>query len=109
MEDLRPASVEIGPPEKPWARSKRRERGGRIPETYRMRALRKAGYKCAKCGAPAKDVDHIIPVAEGGRNHDSNYQVLCREHHDAKTQAEAARARASRRRVEPEEHPGLLG
>lgn len=40
--------------------------------------LIKDGSCCAYCGSTEKlEVDHIIPVAKGGRNELSNTQVLC--------------------------------
>ena len=39
-------------------------------------------YKtCAKCGAPAIDVHHIVPLKNGGTNEWSNLQPLCRKCH----------------------------
>jgi 5-methylcytosine-specific restriction endonuclease McrA len=38
-------------------------------------------------------VDHITPKAEGGTDDHDNLQSICTECHDAKTQAEAQRAR----------------
>jgi 5-methylcytosine-specific restriction enzyme A len=55
---------------------------------------------CIVCGAKANHVDHVIPIAEGGRL-DGELQSLCREHHKAKTQAESKqgnRRAAARRR-----------
>jgi 5-methylcytosine-specific restriction protein A len=37
--------------------------------------------------------DHVVPLAEGGRDDDSNIQPLCEDCHRSKTQREAARAR----------------
>lgn len=74
-----------------WARD-----GGRC--TWR---LPKTGKRCPRKGA---DVDHI-------RNNDdhspSNLRLLCRVHHDQKTQREAQRGRAKRPKRAPEAHPGL--
>lgn len=39
------------------------------------------------------EVDHRVPKAEGGTDALDNLQLICREAHRAKTQAEAARAR----------------
>ena len=38
-------------------------------------------------------VDHRVPRFEGGTDDESNLQVICKPHHDAKTAAESARAR----------------
>ena len=40
--------------------------------------------------------DHIIPLAEGGVDDESNEQGLCEACHDAKSQREAQRGRARR-------------
>ena len=38
-------------------------------------------------------VDHKVPKFEGGTDDDSNCEVICKPHHDAKTARESARAR----------------
>ena len=42
------------------------------------------GYACKKCGASVKkepnlllEIDHIIPLAKGGKSTESNLQTLC--------------------------------
>jgi len=40
------------------------------------------------------DVDHIVPLWEGGSDHDDNKELLCAEHHQQKSTAEAARRSA---------------
>lgn len=60
------------------------------------------------CTQPATIADHIIPVAEGGSDDESNGQGLCAEHHDRKTRDEQARGRARRSTRRPERpHPGV--
>lgn len=56
-----------------------------IPLKDRWDVLKRDKYRCSKCGAsPSSDhavnleVDHIIPVAEGGSNNIENLQTLCR-------------------------------
>ncbi len=36
-------------------------------------------------------VDHILPLKQGGRDDDSNYQTLCRACHNAKTAQDGSR------------------
>ena len=55
-----------------------------IPLKDRWAVLKRDNYRCAKCGAsPSNDhkvaleVDHIIPVANGGGNAIDNLQALC--------------------------------
>lgn len=44
------------------------------------------GVRCAKCGEPFIDLDHIIPIAQGGGGcWLNNYQFLCENCHKAKT------------------------
>ncbi|MGE3348317.1 MAG: HNH endonuclease [Ramlibacter sp.] len=38
----------------------------------------------------ADEVDHVIPLEQGGADNESNFQSLCRAHHAAKTAREAA-------------------
>lgn len=41
------------------------------------------------CSQPASEVDHIIPLAQGGAHCDEdNSQALCKPHHSAKTARE---------------------
>lgn len=45
----------------------------------RERIIKEHGGKCAICGATMHlEIDHIIPVSKGGRENESNMQVLCR-------------------------------
>ncbi|TWU24080.1 HNH endonuclease [Novipirellula galeiformis] len=50
-----------------------------IPRDVRQRVWQRYGGQCADCGArDYLEFDHIIPVAKGGSNMDSNIQLLCR-------------------------------
>lgn len=46
------------------------------------------------CRRPADQVDHIIPLAEGGDRYSwDNLQSLCEPHHQAKTNRDAQRGK----------------
>ena len=40
---------------------------------------------CRMCGAPATEVDHIVPKRLGGTDHPDNLQALCKRCHARKT------------------------
>lgn len=44
-----------------------------------------AGGRCARCGAPASEVDHVVPLARGGGNEVANMRPLCAPCHRAAT------------------------
>ena len=50
-----------------------------IPTTIKRLLIENAGHKCVICGRPSDrlHIDHINPVANGGRAYLSNLQVLC--------------------------------
>lgn len=80
-------------------RGSRHERGyGSEWEKTRKRILSRDKGLCQPClrnmrYRPAKQVDHIIPKAEGGIDDDDNLQAICVACHTEKTQQEAIRAR----------------
>lgn len=53
----------------------------RIPARTRFRVLERDGFTCQYCGAKAPNVelhvDHIVPVAKGGTNDESNLVTAC--------------------------------
>lgn len=58
----------------------------RIPRDVRQRVWQKYGGRCAECSANTYlEFDHIIPVAKGGGNSDTNVQLLCRNCNLAKS------------------------
>jgi 5-methylcytosine-specific restriction enzyme A len=102
------ASVRCAPPStesycpdhkpKPWAGSRRRERvtlSGSAEQARRKRILEQYLYCCHVCGKPGADqVDHRIPLGEGGADEDWNLAPIHSEPcHREKTAAEARRAR----------------
>lgn len=44
----------------------------------------KCGARCVECGSATVELDHIVPVSEGGTHTLDNVQFLCREHNLAK-------------------------
>lgn len=71
----------------------------------RLQAMRSALFSrqplCVTCLAaglaiPATQRDHVIPLAEGGVDDDTNVQGLCDECHEVKSQAEAKRGKRRR-------------
>lgn len=55
----------------------------------RAKYLRKHPF-CAEsgCSKRATHVDHIVPLAAGGADDESNFQSLCHSHHSIKTNKE---------------------
>ncbi len=59
--------------------------------------MRKYAGICHVCGEPGADqVDHVVPIAEGGRDHVDNLRPIhSKPCHDDKTKAEGSRARTA--------------
>ena len=56
-----------------------------INTTLRHEVFKKDGYRCVECGAlEMLEVDHIIPVSQGGSDELDNLQTLCRTCNRAK-------------------------
>jgi 5-methylcytosine-specific restriction enzyme A len=78
--------------------------------------FKRAGRQCevvtngVRCDAVATQVDHIIPLAEGGTHDLTNLAAICAGCHKVKSKTERLRgiARQPRERRAPEKHPGLL-
>ena len=91
---------------KPWETSSRRLRvrvSGSVEQARAKRILERFLYACHWCGnAGADQVDHVVPLAEGGADDDSNLAPIHAEPcHRVKTQGEAQRSR--------ERHPRWRG
>ena len=62
-----------------------------VPQAQRRRVLARHNDACAKCevalddGPSFAEIDHIIPLADGGTNVDANLQPLCLRCHREKT------------------------
>lgn len=54
---------------------------GRAGVAQRNRIRARANGVCEMCGRLGHEVDHIIPLAAGGSNEDSNLRFLCRPCH----------------------------
>ena len=54
----------------------------RLPKASRMLIWQKYGKHCAYCGKPLKyedmQIDHMIPLARGGKDTFDNYMPACR-------------------------------
>ena len=54
----------------------------------REAVLAKTEGLCADCGDAAEELDHLIPVSDGGSNDPDNLQPLCRACHACRTMAQ---------------------
>lgn len=55
---------------------------GYVTDSLRYDILRRDNFRCVLCGSSAKEgarlhVDHIIPIAQGGKSDSSNLRTLC--------------------------------
>ena len=81
---------------KPWKRKRNsaNERGyGWAWRKVREKALKRDDYLCVRCRdegriTPARQVDHILPKANGGGDELGNLMSLCKDCHDDKTAAD---------------------
>ena len=83
---------------RPWRRDPERQleriRGGKL-QHLRARLFDRHPL-CVACEADGRVTiatirDHVVPLAEGGRDDEANTQGLCASCHDAKSQREAQR------------------
>lgn len=71
-----------------------------ISAAKRLRVYKKSDYRCVRCGK-AKDltIDHIIPRALGGSDHEDNLQAMCAKCNSKKgASAQIPSKRVARRR-----------
>jgi 5-methylcytosine-specific restriction enzyme A len=98
------------------AEDRRRDRqvyGDREYQRNRQAALRRAGGRCEQCRTRSRclQVDHIVPVSQGGTHALSNLQVLCSgpgSCHAAKTATEGNGARQGRIARDPPHRPSTI-
>lgn len=54
---------------------------GKVSNKMRFSIYKRDGYRCRKCGVSQRyaqlEVDHIIPIAKGGKSTYNNLQTLC--------------------------------
>jgi 5-methylcytosine-specific restriction protein A len=62
----------------------------------RALVLERDHHTCVLCGAPATEVDHVVPRAEGGTDELTNLRSLCEPCHKAETAKLLRRHGASR-------------
>jgi 5-methylcytosine-specific restriction protein A len=78
----------------------------------RKQILKRDNYLCLACLAlgryiPAEEVDHKIPISQGGSDDPSNLQSLCSLCHREKTDTEVAWATGKPKRSKPVRLPCL--
>ena len=60
------------------------------PSHKKQRILEKNLFACVECGATKNlELDHIIPVSQGGSDDDDNLQILCSVCHHRKHKTHA--------------------
>ena len=96
---------------RPWQGSTRLARLPKDWQRRRQAVIRRDGGRCRRCGALAREVDHVVP----GDDHTlANLQLLCRRCHGTKSGHEGANAATAERarhpsyRRPPEPHPGTI-
>ncbi len=55
-----------------------------MTQSLRYDVMKRDGFKCVLCGVTAKEgaklhVDHILPIAKGGKTELSNLRTLCED------------------------------
>lgn len=92
-----------------WDRRGRREEFASSDKDF---ILARDARRCYLCGRAADEVDHVVPIAEGGPNDPSNGRAICARCHREKSYQEMLRGMERRRRklrLPPEPHPFYAG
>lgn len=66
-----------------------------IPPRVKVRVFERCNGHCCECrvrivGSISPEFDHVTAIANGGRNAESNIQLLCKPCHAAKTKGDVA-------------------
>jgi 5-methylcytosine-specific restriction endonuclease McrA len=72
------------------------ERMSAAYKAARRTVWRRDRGRCVDCGAPAAEVDHVVPRVEGGPDTVDNLVCRCSTHHRSRT---VAQQQAGRRRL----------
>jgi 5-methylcytosine-specific restriction protein A len=85
------------------------ERRAEFTRAEKRSILRVHGRICHRCQrGGATEVDHVVPIAEGGLNDPSNGRPIHEACHRAKSREETRRGlerRAAKRKLPPDVHP----
>ncbi|MEZ5152109.1 HNH endonuclease [Rhodococcus zopfii] len=87
-----------------------------VPHSVQRATFRRDNHTCTRCGYVGTGrgdlhAGHVVAAADGGPADLPNLATLCVPCHDQETRgqvAAAVRARAARRRLPVERHPGYL-
>lgn len=61
-------------------------RSSRQWQHLRLQVLHRDGWQCTRCGSRQRlEVDHVVPLADGGTDDKDNLRTLCRACHVAET------------------------
>ena len=70
--------MEDTPPARPSMKQSHRRK---ISSAKRLRVYERDGFKCVTCGtSEALSLDHIVALANGGTDDESNLQTMCMKH-----------------------------
>lgn len=77
-------------------RQKKRRGGARLQKSLREKVIARDGAFCVECKSPDNlTLDHIVPLALGGANAESNLQMLCQRCHTKKNYTDARTTKAN--------------